>query len=70
MFTHEIRLIHLNGESVLATREFDKMFSNAAYRWFDAEAYKHFPKMFHVADSTIAGFHYRNDDGTVVLEMR
>jgi hypothetical protein len=68
-FKHEIRLIHAHGEAVVATRWFRNSFTRSAYQWFRAEAWNNFAMMHRVKDSTVAGFHFRNADGTVVLEL-
>jgi hypothetical protein len=72
-FKHEVRLIHSNGEATILSFWVRQAFGHVAQQRFRQEAKAHFVKagngMRRVNDTTVAGFHYANDDGTVVLEL-
>jgi hypothetical protein len=68
-FKHEIWVLHSNGGAVIRTFWVDRAFGIHAQEQFGLEAVNHFADMHRVKDTTLAGYHFSNADGTVVLEL-
>jgi len=68
---HQIAVLHHDGmEAIVLSFRVNRLFNPEAYRIFDDEAQHCWANMHKVNDRTLAGYHYSNDNGTVVLELR
>ena len=69
-FQHQIWVLHSHGEACVFSFRADRLFNTRAHDIFDREATRNWFNMRRVHDITLAGYHYANSDGTVVLELR
>jgi hypothetical protein len=69
-FNHQIWVLHSNGSAIIASFWTRNSFNRAAYNRFREEALQRWSGMRRVRDTTVAGFHYSNADGSVCLELR
>ena len=68
-FKHQIRLLTSNGSAIIATFWTARAFDFRAQQMFQALALRHFGEMREVKDSTLAGRHFANNTGAVVVEL-
>lgn len=67
-FQHEVWLLTVNVACQVETFTTKYAFDTKAFKQFRKYA-KQVGGLYEVSDTTVTGFHFRNADGTVVLEL-